>query len=114
MTDNRAIAPPAIETAEEKLERLKALAANVDGFCLQLEVAEVQQIAANVYAAKGRSLARLVEHLPYERPPCVNLIDCRSIAGREHIWTALSDLYLKRLVAVNSESVADGLAVDCD
>jgi len=31
-----------METAEERLLRLKALAANVDGFYLQLNLAEVQ------------------------------------------------------------------------
>ena len=91
-----------METAEEKLERLKTLAANVDSFCLQLKLSEIQKIAANIYTIEGRSLARLAEGLPYERPPYVNLIDRRSTVGREHIWTAFSDLYHKRLVAVNS------------
>jgi len=92
-----------METAEEKLSRLKALAANVDGFCLQLKLEEMQKIAANIYTIEGRSLAPLVEDLPYEQPPAVNLIDRRNIASREHIWAALTDLYHKRLVAVNSD-----------
>ena len=92
-----------METAEEKLRRLEALATSVDGFCLQLKLEEIQKIAANIYTIEGRSLARLVEDLPYEQPPSVNLIDRRNIVGREHIWTALSDLYHKRLVAVNSD-----------
>jgi len=87
---------------KEKLRRLEALATNVDVFCLQLKVEEMQKIAANMYTIHGRSLARLVEDLPYAQPPSVNLIDRRSIVGREHIWTALSDLFHKRLVAVNS------------
>ena len=91
-----------MKTVEEKLRRLEALATNVDGFCLQLKLEEMQKIAANMYTIQGRSLARLVEDLPYEQPPSVNLIDRRSIVGREHIWTALSDLFHKRLVAVNS------------
>jgi len=95
-----------MESAEDKLARLTAVATNVDSFCLHLNLAEVRQLATDVFIIRGRESTRVIEELAFESDPCTILVDRQTKSGREQIWNTLSDLYLQRLVAVNSGPAA--------
>ena len=87
---------------EQKLDRLKVVVESTESFQLKFDVKKVEYMAIQLYYHDLDS-ARVVEHLPFENPPFVNLIDRqkKDVEDRKAIWKKFSDVYLSRLVAVN-------------
>ena len=98
---------------EQKLDRLKVVVESIESFQLKLDVEKVEYMAIQLYYHDLDS-ARVVEHLPFENPPFVNLIDRqkKDVEDRKAIWKKFSDVYLSRLVAVNLQSNDSGYNYD--
>jgi len=90
---------------EQELDHLRAIVESTESFQLKLDVEKVEDMAMQLYYHNPDS-ARVVEHLSFENPPFVNLIDRRKkdVKDRKAIWENMSDVYLGRIVAVNIPS----------